>query len=119
MMSEFDQEKAKIASLNQEFRLKDVVLRNRIAVSPMWVIPAQQDFGIGRHMARAARFLPLRVWLDFTLPPVFFQLGHKPSQLLKCLTVGHLLMSVPNSLMSVNAWISSMPSMAVKSTPVA
>jgi 2,4-dienoyl-CoA reductase-like NADH-dependent reductase (Old Yellow Enzyme family) len=39
-----DQEKAKMASLFQEFRLKDVVLRNRIAVSPMCQYSSDNGF---------------------------------------------------------------------------
>ena len=53
--------------------------------------------------AVAARFLPLRVALDFTFLPVFFQFGHNPNHDAKCLTVGHFVKSVPNSLTMVNA----------------
>ena len=42
-------------------------------------------------------------WLDCTLPPVFFQLEHRPSQLLKCFTVGHFVKSLPSSLTKVKA----------------
>src|SRR5205085_4577290 len=71
-----------------------------------------------RRSVCAARPLPRRVRLDCTLPPVFFQHGHNPSQLLKCLTVGHLVKSVPSSLTSVSACSSSIPSIAVRSTPL-
>src|ERR1041385_2756675 len=39
-----DEEKATMASLFQEFRLKDVVLRNRIAVSPMCQYSSDNGF---------------------------------------------------------------------------
>ena len=61
----------------------------------------------------------VRIALDFTTPPVFLNVGHRPSQLAKCFTVGHFVKSVPSSLMSVNALTRSMPSIAVRSTPVA
>src|SRR5438045_6936581 len=44
-------------------------------------------------------------------------LGHRPSQLQKCLTVGHRLLSVPISLSTVSAVDSSIPSITVRSTP--
>ncbi len=67
--------------------------------------------------ACAARFFPRRVALLFTFPPLCRKLGHNPSQLVKCFTLGHLVKSAPNSLTSVNAFISSSPSNSVRSTP--
>jgi hypothetical protein len=45
------------------------------------------------------------------LSPVLAFLGHTPSQAVKCLTVGQWLMSTPISVST------SMPSMAIRSTP--
>src|SRR5205823_8683840 len=44
------QEEAKMASLFQEFRLKDVVLRNRIAVSPMCQYSSDNGFPNDWHV---------------------------------------------------------------------
>lgn len=52
---------------------------------------------------RGARFFPSRVRLDCTFPPVFFQFGHTPGQLVKSFAVGHFVKSVPSSLASVSA----------------
>src|SRR5262249_49723445 len=51
------------------------------------------------------------------LPPEMRWLGHSPSQLQKCLAVGHRLMSVPISLSTPSAVDSSIPSVAVRPTP--
>jgi hypothetical protein len=72
-----------------------------------------------RRSASAAPFFPRRTRLDFTLPPIFCQFGHNPSQQVKCLSVGHLLKSLPNALTSVKACMASIPSIAFRSTPVA
>ena len=46
-----------------------------------------------------------------------FGFGARPSQLPKCFSLGHRLMSVPISLNTTSAVLSSIPSMAVRSTP--
>ena len=74
---------------------------------------------LGDLAAGASVTIRIRVRLDRTLPPVFLKVGHNPSQLVKCFTVGHFVKSLPSSLTSVSAWTSSIPSMAVRSTPVA
>src|SRR4029079_2696811 len=56
-----------------------------------------------KRNAVAARFTPGRVRLDFTRPPVFFQLGHSPSQLQNFFTVDNCDTSGAISLMIVNA----------------
>lgn len=43
--------------------------------------------------------------------------GHGPSQLVKCFTVGHFVMSVPNSMIEVKVCSSSIPSIADRSMP--
>ena len=104
-------------------RRRDRLGRPQTRTLTTQVRPRALELRIRLHAASrracAARFLPRRVRLDFTLPPVLCQLGHKPSQLAKCFTVGHFVKSVPNSLTSVRACNSSIPSMAVRSTPVA
>jgi hypothetical protein len=52
-----------------------------------------------------------------TLPPVILVPGHKPSQEVKCLSVGKRDMSVPTSETTTSAVVTSMPSMRVRSTP--
>ena len=55
-----------------------------------------------KRNAVAARLTPGRVRLDFTRPPVFLQLGHSPSQLQNCFTVGNFDTPGPISLMIVS-----------------
>jgi hypothetical protein len=51
------------------------------------------------------------------LPPVILLPGHRPSQEAKCLSLAKRLMSVPVSLTTARAVVTSMPSMRVRSTP--
>jgi hypothetical protein len=52
-----------------------------------------------------------------TRPPVFFQLGHSPSQLQNFFTVANRDTPGPISLIKVNAVNSLIPSISVKSSP--
>ena len=65
----------------------------------------------------AARFTPRRVRLDFTRPPVFFQLGHSPSQLQNFFTVANRDTPGPISPITVSAVGSLIPSISVRSSP--
>ena len=56
----------------------------------------------------AAQFTPGRVALDFTLPLDFLGFGASPSQLPQCCSLGHRLLSVPISLNTTRAVLSSM-----------
>src|SRR5204862_4236882 len=60
---------------------------------------------------------PRRVRLDLTRPPVFFQLGHSPSQLQNFFTVANRDTPGPISLITVNAVSSLTLSISVKSSP--
>src|SRR5262249_46773049 len=64
-----------------------------------------------------ARLEPRRTRRLRIRPPEILCCGHKPNQLQKCFSDGQRLMSVPISLKSTNAVVSSIPSIAVKSTP--
>ncbi len=66
--------------------------------------------------ARAARLGPALTLDDSTLPADCLTWGHRPSHEQNCLLLGHLLMSVPISPSSTNAVVSSIPSIAVRST---
>ena len=71
-----------------------------------------------RRNAAAAR-LALGLVLELiTLPPVMRLLGLSPSQDAKCLALGHLVMSVPISLITFRAVYASTPSIRVRSTSV-
>ena len=71
-----------------------------------------------RRNAAAARLALGLVFELITLPPVMRLLGLKPSQDAKCLALGHLVMSVPISLITFKVVKPSTPSMRVRSTPV-
>src|SRR3989304_1255600 len=92
-MHRVEQERVRMASLFQEFRLKDVVLRNRIAVSPMCQYSSDNGFpndwhfvhlgsravgGAGLVMVEATAVLPegrispqdLGIWNDDHIEPL-------------------------------------------------
>ena len=71
-----------------------------------------------RRRAAAARLALALVIELMTRPPVIRLWWLSPRQDAKCLALGHLVMSVPISLITFNAVKPSMPSMRVRSTPV-
>ena len=71
-----------------------------------------------RRKAAAARLALGLVFELLTLPPVIRLSGLSPSHDAKCLVLGHLVMSVPISLITFRAVYASTPSIRVRSTPV-
>jgi len=72
-----------------------------------------------RRKAVEARLITRRVRRFNTLPPLMRLSGHRPSQLLKWCSVFQALISTPTSEMIVCAVCTSIPSICVRSTPVA
>ena len=71
-----------------------------------------------RRNAAAVRLALGLVFELMTLPPVIRLSGLSPNQDAKCLALGHFVMSVPISLITLSAVKPSMPSIWVRSTPV-
>src|SRR5262249_43812030 len=90
--------------------------RRKNAPKALWL---RCKLAAARRNAAAARFAVGRVRRDSTRPPLILWCGHSPSQLVKCFTVAQRLMSSPISPSTFWAVVSSIPSIRVRSTPLA